>query len=327
MQDVGGFPIGGRGVGIAAGLVAAAAFATSGPVIKPLLAAGWSPSAAILVRLGLGTVLLAGPALAALRGRYGLLVAEWRTVLLLGVLGVAVASGLYYQAVARLPVAVALLVEYTAPLMLVALAWARTRRPPALPVLAGAGLAMGGLALVLDLSGAVRLDPVGLLFALGAAVGNATYFACAGRPTALPPLTLVGAAMAVGTVAAALPVAVGVLPVTMPAVDVVLLGTTVPWWLPLLVVGLVPTAFAYGVSSVSVRVLGERVASFLALSEVLFAVLLAWLLVGERPTGMQAGGALLVVGGVALVRRGAAGRAAGPTAPVPADDVLAGAAA
>jgi len=55
----------------------------------------------------------------------------------------------------------------------------------------------------------------------------------------------------------------------------------------------------------SVRMLGERVASFVALAEVLFAVLLAWLLLGEAPLRVQLVGAALVVAGVALVRQGA----------------------
>ena len=42
---------------------------------------------------------------------------EWRTILGFGVLGVATASTMYYLAVDRLPVAVALLIEYTGPLL------------------------------------------------------------------------------------------------------------------------------------------------------------------------------------------------------------------
>ena len=52
-----------------------------------------------------------------------------------------------------------------------------------------------------------------------------------------------------------------------------------------------------------VRLLGERIASFVALAEVVFAVLLAWVLLREAPTAMQATGALLVMAGVAMVRR------------------------
>lgn len=314
---VGAAGVRGRSVGIAAGLVAALAFATSGPVVKPLLAAGWSPGAAILVRLTLGTLLLAGPACWALRGRWSALRQEWRTVVGFGTLGVAVAAGMYFLAVERLPVAVALLVEYTGPLLLVAWRWARTRRVPARATLVGAALATGGLVLVLDLTGAVRLDPVGLLFALVAAVGNAAYFAFTARPTELPPVGLAGAGMGVGALTIGAAALVGVLPLEAPLVDVEVVGTVVPWFVPLAVVGVLPTAVAYGVSAVSVRMLGERVASFLALTEVLFAVLLAWLLLAEAPLAVQVVGAVLVVAGVALVRRGADQDAAAALLPAP----------
>jgi drug/metabolite transporter (DMT)-like permease len=293
-----------RPVGIAAGLVAAVAFATSGPVVKPLLVAGWSPGSAILVRLSVAALLLAGPAAWALRGRWHTVRDEWRTILGFGVLGVATASTMYYLAVDRLPVAVALLIEYTGPLLLVAWRWARERRAPAAATLAGAALATGGLVLVLDLTGSLELDALGLTFALVSAVGNAAYFALTGRRTELPSISLAGAGMAVGALTVALVAAVGVLPLAAPDVRVDLLGARVHWIVPLLVVATVPTAFAYGVSALSVRLLGERLASFLALSEVLVAVLLAWALVSEVPLPLQVAGMVLVVAGIALVRRG-----------------------
>ncbi|WP_421741644.1 EamA family transporter [Cellulomonas sp.] len=293
-----------RAAGIVAGLVAAVAFATSGPVVKPLLVAGWSPGSAILVRLSVAALLLAGPAAWALRGRWHVLRDEWRTVLGFGVLGVATASTMYYLAVDRLPVAIALLIEYTGPLLLVAWRWARERRAPTSATLAGAALATGGLVLVLDLTGTIELDPVGLAFALVSAVGNAAYFAFTGRRTELPSISLAGAGMAVGALTVALVAAVGVLPLAAPDVRVDLLGAQVHWIVPLLVVATVPTAFAYGVSALSVRLLGERLASFLALSEVLVAVLLAWALVAEVPVPLQVAGMVLVVAGIALVRRG-----------------------
>ncbi|QGQ21034.1 EamA family transporter [Cellulomonas sp. JZ18] len=310
---------GARSAGVVAGLAAALAFATSGPVVKPLLAAGWSPGAAILVRLTLGAVLLAGPAVLALRGRWSVLRADAATVVGLGLLGVAGASTSYFLAVDRLPVAVALLVEYTGPLLLVLWSWLRTRQAPSRTTLAGAALAMGGLVLVLDVTGSLRLDPLGLVFALAAAVGNAAYFALTARPIALPAVTLAGAAMVVGAATVALLALVRVLPLEAPDVRVDVLGARVHWAVPLAVVGVVPTAVAYGVSAVSVRLLGERVASFLALSEVLFAVLLAWVLLGEAPRGVQVLGAALVVAGVATVRRGADRDVVSGAAPPPAD--------
>lgn len=301
---------GSRSGGVVAGLVAAAAFATSGPVAKPLLEAGWTPGGAIVLRLAFGALLLLGPALWVLRGRYRLLVQERRRLLLFGLVGVAASTSLYYLAVDRLPIAVALLVEYTAPLMLLGWGWARTGRTPSRTTLVGAALAMGGLVLVLDLTGTIRLDPLGLLFAFAAAVGNATYFAMTARPSPLPPVAVAASGLVVGAVVVGLFAGVGILPLRMPAVQVHVSGVSTSWLVMVLILGALPTAFAYGVSTVSVRVLGERTASFLALAEVLFAVLLAWALLGEVPAGVQLVGAVLVVGGVALVRRGASGEAA-----------------
>jgi drug/metabolite transporter (DMT)-like permease len=296
--------VGSRRTGLVVGLLAALGFSTSGPVAKPLIEAGWSPGGAMLARLGLGSLFLLVPALRALGGRYHLLREQWRVLLVFGVLSIAGGSTFYYLAIARLPVAVALLVEYTAPLLLLALAWLRTRRRPPAAVLAGAALAMGGLVLVLDVFGQIQLDGLGLLFAAVAAIGNASYWALTARPIAVPAVTLAGTGMVIGAATVGLLGVTGVLPLVAPAVDVVVLGARVPWVVPVLVIGAVPTAISFGISAVSVRMLGERVASFVALAEVLFAVLLAWMLLGEAPLAVQVVGGALVVAGVALVRRG-----------------------
>lgn len=293
-----------RGAGLVAGLVAAAAFATSGPFVKPLLAAGWTPGAALIARIGFGLVLLAGPAALALRGRLRAVAEEWRLVVAFGALGVAGCQAFYFAAVERLPVAVALLVEYTSPVLLVGLAWIRTRRPPALAVLAGAAVSMTGLFLVLDVTGAGGPDPVGLAFAAGAAVCGAAYFLLSARESAVPPLALAAGGMAVALVALAVLAASGLLPVVAPRVDVALGGATVSWVVPVVVVSVVASAVAYGIGVVAVSWLGERLASFVSLSEVLFAVVLAWFLLGEQPGAVQVAGAALVVVGVVLVRLG-----------------------
>lgn len=295
-----------RGLGLLVGLAASAAFATSGPFVKPLLEAGWTPGGAIIVRLTIGAVLLAIPTLLVLRrtpGGWRSVRENWRWILAFGIMGVAAPSTLYFLAVERLPVAVALLVEYTGPLLLIGWSWLRTRRMPRPGVLVGASLAMFGLVAVLDLAGSLQLDPVGLVFAAGSAIGNASYFALTARPLTIPPLAMAGLGMIVGAVAVVLIGVSGILAVRTPVVDVALLDSRVPAWVPLLIVGALPTAVAYGVSVISVRMLGERVASFVGLAEVLFAVLLAWFLLAERPSLAQGLGATAVVVGVAVVRR------------------------
>lgn len=304
------------GTGVLVGLASALAFGASGPFVKPLLEAGWTPGAAVLARALCSAVVLAPFALVALRGSRRALRRERRLVLGFGLVAVAGTQLCYFAAVERLPVGVALLLEYLAPVLLVGLAWARTRRVPPRLTLAGCVVAVAGLVLVVDPGGA-RPDLVGVLFALGAAVGLGSYFVLSARPTTIPPVALAASGLAVGAVALGAAALVGVLPFAAPLVAVPLLGSTVPWWVPLAVVVLVATAFAY-VSGVAATVrAGERLASFVGLSEVLFAVLVAWLLLGEVPGVGQAVGGVLVVAGVVLVRlagvpRGTLRRAASP---------------
>jgi drug/metabolite transporter (DMT)-like permease len=65
---------------------------------------------------------------------------------------------------------------------------------------------------------------------------------------------------------------------------------------------LLATVVAYVSGIVAARALGSKVASFVSLTEVLFAVIWAWLLLGELPGPIQLLGGLLIVGGVVLVR-------------------------
>jgi drug/metabolite transporter (DMT)-like permease len=86
------------------------------------------------------------------------------------------------------------------------------------------------------------------------------------------------------------------------------------------VIGLsvIAAALAYVVGISAARTLGSKLASFVGLTEVLFAVLFAWLFLGQLPTGTQLVGGVLIVAGVALVRvdelRGPADP--GPAAPL-----------
>ena len=56
-----------------------------------------------------------------------------------------------------------------------------------------------------------------------------------------------------------------------------------PWWLPVLVLILVTAVLAYLLGIAGIRRLGSGVASFVALTEVVFAVLFAVVLLGSAP--------------------------------------------
>ena len=300
------------GAGIGLGLAASLAFAASGTFVRPLLEAGWTPGAAVFWRVLSASVLLAPFGLWVMRGHWAHLRAEWPRVLAFGLLAVATAQGMYFAAVSRMSVSGALLLEYTAPVALVLLAWVRTRRAPSGLIVAGSAASVVGLLCVLDLNGA-RLDGLGVLYAMGAMVGAATYFVIGAGDSKLPALALPALGLPIGAVALGLLIAVGALPYSAPLVDVALLGHQVPWWMPLSVVVVVATVAAYAFGVAGMQLMGERLSSFVSLSEVLFAAAVAALVLGEVPTGMQVLGGLGIIVGVALIRLDGMSAASEPT--------------
>lgn len=303
------------GLGVVLGLVASLAFATSGPFVRPLLVAGWTPGAAVFWRVCAAAILLLPAGLWVMRRRLLEVVAEWRTIAAFGALAVATAQLMYFAAVSRMSVSVALLIEYMAPVALVLLAWARQRRAPSGLVLTGTLTSVLGLLCVLDLTGAT-LDPLGMLFSFGAMIGAAAYFVLGARPTRLHPLALPAFGLPVGALVLGLAILLGLLPYSAPLIQVELMGRQLPWWAPLSVVVVAGTALAYAVGVAGIAVMGERLASFVSLSEVIFAALLAVLLLSERPSPIQLLGGLLIMVGVVLIRIASGRRPAGlPTFP------------
>jgi len=292
---------GGAGLGLA--LLSAATFGTSGSFAGSLLAAGWTPGSAVTVRVAVAAVVLTVPALLLLRGNLGRLRRDAGTVVVYGITAVAGAQLCYFNAVEHLSVAVALLLEYSGTLLVVGWLWLRQGQRPRPLTVAGAVLAVGGLALVLDLLSGADIDPVGVLWGMGAAVGLATYFVLsAGSQDPLPPLVVAWGGLAVGGAVLAAAGAVGLLPLAAPRTDVVLLDREVSWLVPVLGLVLVAAVVAYVTGVVGARLLGAKIASFVGLTEVLFAVLFAWLLLGQVLTAWQLAGGVLVVGGIALVQ-------------------------
>ena len=308
--------------GIVLAVASALAFSSSGPLVKPLLEAGWSLGAALLVRMGVAGLVLAPALVRAIRRQKSFLRRHGWLIVGFGLTAVAGCQIFFFSAMQRMPVAVALLIQYLAPVLLVLLAWARTRRAPSRLVIAGSLVAIAGLVLVVDISGAT-FDLLGTLFALGAAVCVGAYFLISERAgDDLPPLALASGGLLVGAALMALLGAIGLFPIVAPAVDVTLGGVTVPWFVPLLWVAAIATTVGYAFGVMAVPRVGSRIASFVGLSEVLFALGFAWLLLGETPAPIQFVGGALILVGVVLVRMdaSAAGKAnadvLAPTAPV-----------
>lgn len=291
-----------RSIGLLLGVCSTLAFASSGPLVKPLLEAGWSLTSALTIRMGLAGLVLSPALVRALRRERSFLRRHGLSIVLFGLFPVAGCQLLFFTAMQRMPVAIALLIQYLAPVMLVAWVWLRTRRAPTRLVASGSVVAIAGLVLVVDVSGA-RFDPLGTVLALGAAVCVCFYFVLAERAgDDLPPLALASGGLLVGAGIMALLGLTGVLPFAAPEVTVAFRGLEVPGLVPLLIVAIASTSLGYALGVMAVPHLGSRLASFVGLSEVLFALLYAWVLLAEAPLPIQLAGGALLLAGVALVR-------------------------
>ena len=291
--------------GIGFALLSAAAFGLSGALARPLLDAGWSAGATVLVRIALGALIVVPFGIYALRGRWGLVRRNVGLIGLYGTLAVAAPQFAYFSAIQYMQVGSALLIEFTAPAAVVVWLWlAHGQRPRAI-TLAGAAVAALGLVMVLDLLSGTDLSTAGVLWALGAMVGCAAYFLIsADDSTGLPPLSLAAGGLVVGAVTLGLLGLVGLMPMRASTASVEYAGTSVSWWVPLLLLGLVTAAVAYGAGIAAIRRLGSRLASFVALSEVVSGVVWAWVLLDELPRAIQLFGGLLILLGVVGVKLG-----------------------
>ncbi|MFF6780769.1 EamA family transporter [Streptomyces sp. NPDC012510] len=294
----------GRSVGLGLALGSAVAFGGSGTAAKPLIEAGLDPLHVVWLRVA-GAALVMLP----LAVRHRDLVRRRPALLAgFGLLAVAGVQAFYFASISRIPVGVALLVEYLAPALV--LGWVRfvQRRPVARAAAAGVVLAVGGLACVVEIWAGLRFDAVGLLLALGAACCQVGYFVLSDQGSdagaeAPEPLGVIAYGLLVGAVVLTV--------VARPwGMDWAVLGgvarmdgTAVPAWVLLAWVVLIATVLAYVTGVVAVRRLSPQVAVVVACLEAVVATVLAWVLLGERLSAPQIVGGVVVLVGAFVAQR------------------------
>ncbi|SDZ07160.1 Threonine/homoserine efflux transporter RhtA [Micromonospora pattaloongensis] len=302
-------------------------FAVNGTVSKLVLRAGLEAPQLTLVRAaGAFAGLLVLSAL--LRpGARRLRVTRRELPLLIayGLTGFFLVPMLYFVAISRMPVGIALLFEYTAPL-LVAL-WARFgQRQRVRPRLwAGLALSLVGLGCVAEIWGDLKLDGLGVLAGLGAAVMLAFYYVLGERgvqrrDTLSLTTWAFGASAVAGLLVRAATAGTGGweplagrtsagLPVALLCAYVVALGSIAPY--------LLVAAALRHLPATSVGIIG--------MVEPVLAAAVAWLALGagEALNAAQLAGGALVLVGVALAETA---RVAAPPPAPPAPDVIAPAA-
>jgi drug/metabolite transporter (DMT)-like permease len=290
-------------VGLGLAVLSAATFGTSGSFATSLMNAGWSPGAAVTARITVAALVLTIPAILQLRGRWALLRRSAGAVLGYGAFAVAGAQLFFFNAVEHLSVGVALLLEYSGTLLVVGWVWLRHGHRPRRLTVAGSAVAIAGLVLVLDLTGSQHLDVVGVLWGLAAATGLAVYFVVSSHSSnPLPPIAMAWAGLSVGAIVLLTAGLIGIVPLHASTADADFNGHHTSWLLPVAGLSLIAAVVAYAAGIGAARRLGARLASFVGLAEVLFAVLFAWALLGQQPTALQAVGGVVVLIGIALVK-------------------------
>ncbi|MEV4366801.1 EamA family transporter [Nonomuraea sp. NPDC049637] len=308
-----------RYAGLALAFGSSACFAFSGPMARYLVAAGLTPIEAVWARMAAAGLLLLGVLAAVRPAALRIPRARWPFFALYAVVAVAGVQSLYFAAITRLPVGVALLLVYMAPVMVAA--WVRLVRKVRLPraAYAGALVALAGLGIVAEVWHDLRLDALGLALGLLAAACSAGYFLMNDSfGDDVDPLGLVAWGMA-GAAVALVPLA---RPWALRWEAFTTSATPAPGALTLPV----PVAFAWMVAVASVvayilgvnavRRLSAAVGATVASLEVIGGALAAWGVLGEGLGGPQIAGGVIVLSGALLARtatRRTRPRATGPT--------------
>ena len=204
----------------------------------------------------------------------------------------------YYVAIDRVPVGVAVALQYTAPVLVLAGTAAVARSSPHAAIWLAGGLTLTGAVLVSGaLAGAQRpLDGLGLIAGVAAALTFAGYLVTAelaGRRGAHPVTTLF-----IGFCVAALIWVVVLPPWTWPME--LLADPQVAW--RVVAVGLLGTLLPFGLVVAALRWISSALAGIATTAEPVLAALLAWLFLGQVLSVPQLIGGGLVIAGVLIAQ-------------------------
>ena len=293
------------GTGYALVLVGASCFIVNAGVSRVVMDAGVAADRLAAMRsTGTALVLLLIVLLSGRLHTLRLSRRELPVVLLYGIVGVALLQVTYFIAIDRLPVGIALLLEYLAPVLIALWAFGVQRQPVRRRLWPALGLSLVGLAMVAQVWDGGSLDALGVAMGLLAAVCFATYF-LAGEH-------LVGQRDPLSTVFWGFAVATVFWAVVRPwwTFDPSVLGgsTTVfgdvaaPVWALVVWVVLLGTLVPFGVETVALQHLPATVVGTLAMVEPVGAAALAWLWFGESLAPVQIVGGLVVIGAILLAQ-------------------------
>lgn len=293
-------------MGYVFGFLAALLFGANGSVTKVILENGLSPTQVTQFRT-LGSCILAGLVMLVVdRSGFRLPRRQVLIMAVLGVVGIAALQATYAYAIQLLPVGIALLFEYLAVLIVAVVAFFFLKEQVRARLWVAIALVLVGLAIVAQIW-ASSLDPFGVVMALAAAVTLAIYFLVGERQVAATsPLAVAFWTSGFAALFWAffsgwwnLDPALAAKPVSLGGslADVVL-----PLWVPLLCLIVLGTFAPFLLSFAAIGRLKATPAGVVASSEVIFAFVVAWLWLGESLDALQLVGAAIVLVGIIIAQ-------------------------
>jgi drug/metabolite transporter (DMT)-like permease len=294
-------------LGYAMVLSACVLWGVNGTISKVMLKSGLSSLELVEIRsVGACAVLAAGIAVVAPR-QLRLRRDELPLLILFGVAGLAFVQLLYLIAIRRLDIGVALLIEYTAPVLVALYARFVLRQPVRNRIWAALAFALAGLALIVDLAHGVTLDGVGVLCALLAAVAYALYVLVAERTVGdRSAVSLLCFGFGFASLLFAVVAPWWRFPFRVLAQDTSLLGnldaTSVPMWALLVCNVLLGTVAPFVLLVRALPHLAATRVAIAAMAEPVVATVVAWAWLGERLGVDQLVGGAIVLAAIGLAQ-------------------------
>lgn len=296
--------------GAALAFSAALLFGLNASTTKVVMAAGVTPEQIVLFR-SFSTALIACLIMMATNPKSFIVKKhEWKFLIAFGVIGVALMQWSYSNAVKNLPVGIALLIEYTAIIIVPLASFLLFKERPARKLWFGVALVLGGLMVVSKIWDS-QLNPVGILFAFSAAIFLSVYFIMGEKSQqSRDPVSTLFYTMLVSSV-------FWILfsnwrdfdqSITSKAIDLDgnLAGIFVPAWLLIIWIGVLGSFAPMFFSFVALGHLKATSVGVISTAETVFAFIFGYLWLGEKMEFLQLIGGTLVIAGiiVAQISRG-----------------------
>jgi drug/metabolite transporter (DMT)-like permease len=294
-------------LGYAMVLAATGMWGINGTVSKAILSSGLSSPRLTEVR-STGAALVLGAALLATQPwRLRVRRDEILFLLVFGTFGLAAVQWLYFFAIHRLQIGIALLIQYLAP-VLIAL-WARfvMKEPVRRRIWLALILSLGGLSLVVDLWHGFSLDALGAVASLGAAIAFALYILLAERAVGRrDPVSLLCIGFAVAALFWAVLQPWWSFPTALVddqvRLDGALLVTTTSVWLLMLTMIVVGTILPFLLLVGALRHISATRVGVTAMFEPVAGALVAYAWLGESLSAVQLAGGAIVLTGILLAQ-------------------------